>query len=67
LYRTANNWYVNCDAQASANILRKVALTLGLDLSEISRGSLTAPQRIRLWSAKMTRSGAVSTHHVASA
>ncbi|MGL4617913.1 MAG: RNA-guided endonuclease InsQ/TnpB family protein [Chroococcidiopsis sp.] len=67
LYRTANNWYVNADAQASANILRKVAVTLGLDLSGIGRGSLTAPQRIRLWSAKMTRSGAVSTHHVASA
>lgn len=51
LYRTANNWYVNCDAQAAANIIRKVAVTLGLNLSGISRGSLTTPQRIRLWSA----------------
>jgi putative transposase len=66
LYRTANNWYVNCDAQAAANIIRKVAVTLGLDLSGIGRGSLTAPQRIRLWSVKQKRSGVVSTHHVAS-
>ncbi|WP_289501566.1 hypothetical protein [Gloeocapsopsis sp. IPPAS B-1203] len=54
LYRTALNWYVNADAQASANIIRK-AVTLGLDLSEISRALLTAPQRIRLWLAKLTK------------
>jgi putative transposase len=55
LYRTANNWYVNCDAQAAANIIRKVSRTLGLDLSRLCRGALTRPQRIRLWSAKLKR------------
>jgi len=53
LYRTANNWYVNCDAQAAANIIRKVAITLRLDLSGIGRALLTAPHRIKLWSAKL--------------
>lgn len=58
LFRTANNWYVNADAQAAANIINKVAVTLGLDLSEIGRGSLTTPQRIKLWSAKQKREAA---------
>ena len=52
LYRTAQNWYINADCNGAANILRKVATMLGLDLSGVSRGSLTAPQRIKLWSAK---------------
>lgn len=55
LYRTANNWYVNCDAQAAANIIRKVSTTLGLDLSGVCRALLTAPHRIKLWSAKLKR------------
>ena len=67
LFRTAQNWYVNADANGAANIINKVAVTLGLDLSEIGRGSLTAPQRIKLWSAKqIKRSGVVLTHHFAS-
>jgi IS605 OrfB family transposase len=67
LFRTANNWYVNADAQAAANIIRKVAITLGLDLSGISRALLTAPHRVKLWSAKLIkRSGTVSTCHAAS-
>jgi IS605 OrfB family transposase len=52
LFRTAMNWYINADGNAGANILRKVAATLGLDLSGVSMVSLTAPQRIKLWSAK---------------
>jgi putative transposase len=67
LYRTANNCYVNADAQATANVIRKVSRTLGIDLSRLCRDVLTRPQRIKLWSAKKTRSGAVSAHHVASA
>ena len=51
LYRTAKNWYVNCDAQSCGNIGRKVSRTLGIDLSRLSRGVLTRPQRYRLWSA----------------
>lgn len=49
LYRTAMNWYINADANGAANIIRKVAATLGLDLSGVSRGTLTSPQRIFLW------------------
>jgi len=61
LFRTANNWYVNADAQAAANIINKVAVTLGLDLSGIGRGSLTTPQRIKLWSAKKKREAGCAT------
>ena len=45
LFRKANNWFVNCDAQAAANVLRKVSMTLGLDLSGVCRGALTRTQR----------------------
>lgn len=57
LYRTAQNWYVNADANGAANILRKVTTTLGLDLSRVDRGVLTRPQRYTLWSAKLKRRG----------
>ena len=50
LYRTgASNWYINADCNASANILRKVATMLGINLSGVGRGVLTAPLRIALW------------------
>lgn len=58
LYKTANNWYINADAQAAANIIRKVSTTLNLNLSGVSRASLTTPQRILLWSAKRKREAA---------
>jgi IS605 OrfB family transposase len=51
LFRTAQNWYVNADANGAANILRKVSITLGFDLSGVSRGALTSPLRVRLWAA----------------
>ena len=41
LYRTAKGWLINADCNGAANILRKVASTLDLDLSEISRGAVT--------------------------
>lgn len=67
LFRTAQNWYVNADAQAAANIICKVVTTLGLDLSRVSRGVLTRPHRIKLWSAKLTKlHGVSSDRHVAS-
>ena len=51
LYRTADAlWYLNADCNGAGNILRKVATTLGLDLSGVSRGALITPLRIRLWS-----------------
>ncbi|ATS17532.1 transposase [Parathermosynechococcus lividus PCC 6715] len=49
LFRTAQNWYINADCNGAANILRKVATMLGLSLSGVGRGSLTAPTRIKLW------------------
>jgi len=52
LYRTANNWYVNADCNGAANILRKVAATLGFNLSGVSRGALTTPLRFRFWTLK---------------
>jgi putative transposase len=50
LYRTAQGWLLNADANGAANIGRKVAAMLGLDLSGVSRGSLSAPLRVPLWS-----------------
>nr|WP_226584449.1 hypothetical protein [Microseira wollei] len=49
LFRAANNFYVNADANGAANIITKVSATLGLDLSGVSRGTLTSPPRIFLW------------------
>jgi len=50
LYRTGlQNWYINADCNGAANIIRKVATMLGLDLSGVGRGVLTAPLKVRLW------------------
>lgn len=49
LYRTAKGFVVNADAQGAANIGRKVAATLGLCLKGVSRGCLTTPLRVPLW------------------
>jgi IS605 OrfB family transposase len=50
LYRTsAKNWYINADCNGAANIIRKVATMLGLDLDGVGRGVLTAPLRIPIW------------------
>lgn len=54
LYRTALNWYINADCNGAANILKKVSRILNLDLSKLSRVSLTTPQRIFFWSALKT-------------
>ncbi|BAZ10981.1 transposase [Calothrix sp. NIES-4071] len=52
LYRTQNGSLINADAQAAANILRKVSMNLGIDLSRISRRCLTTVSRIRIWITK---------------
>ena len=49
LYRSGNKSLVNADLNGAANILRKVARTLGLDLSRLGRRCLTTVGRIRLW------------------
>jgi IS605 OrfB family transposase len=51
LFRTARNWYINEDYNGAANCIAKVAATLGLDLSGVSRGALTSPLRVRFWTA----------------
>ncbi|MEG4328236.1 hypothetical protein, partial [Microcoleus sp. herbarium5] len=48
-------------------ILRKVATMLGFNLSGVGRVPLTAPQRIKLWSAKKTLRDGVSTRPEVSA
>jgi putative transposase len=50
LYRTALGWLINADCNGCANIGRKVATILGLDLSGVGRGSLSSPLRVPLWS-----------------
>jgi lycopene cyclase CruP len=50
LYQTFQGWTINADCNGAANIGRKVAMMLGLNLSGISRGDLSAPLRIKLWS-----------------
>jgi len=49
LYRTALGYKLNADCNGSANIIKKVAVKLGLALDGISRVSLSAPLKIRLW------------------
>lgn len=51
LFRTGENFLVNADANAAANILRKVAGRLGINLSQLSRGALTTPLRVQIWTA----------------
>ena len=70
LYRTANNWYINADCNGAANIIcKQVSITSSklrtISLERVSRALLTAPQRIKLWSAnkKKTWSDGVSTRH----
>lgn len=49
LYRTKQGYKINADLNGAANILRKVASNLGLDLSRVGRRCLTTAARIRLW------------------
>jgi putative transposase len=49
LYRSEDGSLVNADLQGSANVLRKVAGNLGIDLSRLGRRCLTTVGRIRLW------------------
>jgi putative transposase len=49
LYQTANGSIVNADLNGSANILRKVASNLSLDLGLLGRRCLTTAARVRVW------------------
>lgn len=49
IYKTASGLIINADAQAAANILRKVAIQLGFNLTKIVRAVLTAAKRYDLF------------------
>ena len=49
LYKSGSGDSVNADCNGAANILRKVASRLGVNLVEIGRASLTAPKRYNLF------------------
>lgn len=49
LYQSANGSIVNADLNGSANILRKVASNLSLDLGLLCRRVLTTAARVRIW------------------
>jgi putative transposase len=49
LYRTKTGLLVNADLNGSANIMKKVASNLGIDLSSLGRRTLTSAARIKLW------------------
>ncbi|HBY77980.1 MAG TPA: transposase [Cyanobacteria bacterium UBA11148] len=49
LYKTALGFLVNADCNGAANIMRKVATQLKLNLAEVGRGSLALPQRFDLF------------------
>jgi putative transposase len=49
LYQSDNGIIVNADLNGAANILRKVASKLGLDLNQLGRRCLTTVARVRLW------------------
>ncbi len=49
LYQSANGTVVNADLNGSANILRKVASKLGVNLDRLGRRCLTTVARVRLW------------------
>ncbi|XWK91541.1 MAG: transposase [Phormidium sp.] len=55
LYRTKLGYLVNADANAAANIIRKVATQLGISPAEVGRASLAVPQRIDLFT-KLSKS-----------
>lgn len=50
LFRTSTFGYINADCNGAGNIIRKVTGKFNLDLSGLTRGVLTAPIRVRLWS-----------------
>ncbi len=45
LYRSAKGQFIHADCNGAANIIRKVATQLGLDLAKVGRGVLMLPQR----------------------
>jgi IS605 OrfB family transposase len=49
LFKTATGITINADCNGAANIIRKVAMMAKFDLAGISRGCLSQPKKVRLW------------------
>jgi putative transposase len=49
LFKTATGIKINADCNGAANIIRKVAMIAKFDLAGISRGALSAPKKVLLW------------------
>jgi putative transposase len=49
LYRSKDGFRINADCNGAANILRKVAAKLSINLDGVSRGALIAPLKARIW------------------
>ena len=49
LFKTSTGIKINADCNGAANIIRKVAMKLGFQLSGISRGALSAPKKVLIW------------------
>jgi putative transposase len=49
LYRSADGFRINADCNGAANVLRKVAAKLSINLDGVSRGALIAPLKARIW------------------
>lgn len=47
-YRTARDWLICADCLGGLNILKKVAIQLGISLAEVGKGQLTVPKRYTL-------------------
>jgi lycopene cyclase CruP len=56
LYRSKDGIKINADCNGAANILRKVAAKLRVNLDGVSRGALIAPLRIQIWIAQESTS-----------
>lgn len=66
LYKAMFYGTLNADCNGAANIIRKVATTLGIDTSRVSRGALTRPTRMKIWVTAKKRNGTDSSCRVAS-
>ena len=49
LYRASSGQLINADCNGAANIIKKVATQLGVDLAKVGKGSLALPKRYDLF------------------
>jgi putative transposase len=56
LYRSKDGVRINADCNGAANILRKVATKLSINLDGVSRGALIAPLKARIWAVQESSS-----------